>query len=1025
MAEAFLRDPVSGAGLELVTSLRTSCIGACVGSVSEGLKEGVRASRRTFLLPQVERRGYQVLGLNCPKRQKGLTDEQRMIRVMTYDEKAAPFLSESRQVMSNYKRYEALPCVHDSVIESPTLQAYRVTFAHDGAANPFSGCLMGLTGCQDLAVIDLVLDTRHVYTARSTVDKLFGTYKAPPSFYFGQIMSRVKVDLQKSAKRVHNKFSFGSDRSAQLYEDAVRLCYCGLVLDKLQLGTARATHFIEIGDTASENQLTPSDLDEADIIRAQECMDTVNRNIQLLRERFGTGGGAVPAVAATELEGTPYEETIVSVSPEQLDNLHRFFERDPEAPQAGICGPNITGQRPPIDTRHPDTVASAISRHFCKVDKKVHLPDDTVLDVFVDKSDITQEPLSEEKAQAWAEMTEKHCELFAEHFCELACQLDQKPHSFSDEDFAAMAAEVVWDDEWAMRNLMRSCLFCKKAEGGDRARFITMPGSNSSNAKKHQAHAAPLVSMIEKLHEKCFNHRNCKGATSEGKAVRVGHLLQTATKKHIVIGYDKSANDRTWKWADWMAFERYCHRMAEVYAKKAHGAWVYKGNFEANMEDESTRIKYFSDYVTLMVPITHYYLMSAVNPTALSNRLDSDASVLGATRRTYGKPGYETLFQWMHYPVSLGVPLLDSTQYFRCLERGVELLQGSEEIGSPVEMVTEGDDNTIKLTIPSEATPSEIVSLFTRELCAENECWVPAIVSGPELDSHYGNRSVVEMMSSTFAVCIKDELTQYAMCAMPFKKLDKLAWTQFGGFSYVDTDVGMAVVRDAVYHRVNATRCFSICLELADSLFVRWVVLRTGIYHLIEASKLTQDLRPIYGDRSMEGRGLEDAPGYLPDHLEIAANRLIQYYSLHQVTDAAEYANCSAWLLTAPQIVRKIPRPKLLEELWRLDSQASALDIGWDDLVEPESYVAQLDIKLLAPVFAAKSKRVAACIAAVDKGSQDVHQAVHKLKSVASQKSSEPGPSAASGAPTRGKGGSGPSASNPSDKRGVGRTPRR
>ena len=100
--------------------------------------------------------------------------------------------------------------------------------------------------------------------------------------------------------------------------------------------------------------------------------------------------------------------------------------------------------------------------------------------------------------------------------------------------------------------MLRTAFFQKGRETADgRARQISQPGVNIEDAKRHQAISGPGVSMIQKFHLLCFNHRNFKGCTFTGKGLRVARCVAACGEDYVVIGFDKSSNDRTWTWRKW------------------------------------------------------------------------------------------------------------------------------------------------------------------------------------------------------------------------------------------------------------------------------------------------------------------------------------------------------------------------------------------------------------------------------------------------------------------------------------------
>ena len=176
--------------------------------------------------------------------------------------------------------------------------------------------------------------------------------------------------------------------------------------------------------------------------------------------------------------------------------------------------------------------------------------------------------------------------------------------------------------------MVNASCFCKKGEGGTRARFISMPGHTPVSARNHQCAMSPLTSQISAMQQNDYPHTNFKGLTATGKAYKVAELIAAMQEPgeqigddSVSYGYDKSANDRTWYLSDWAAYQNYLYEMAGVIAENA-AEEVIAENFAGSPVGGSKYRLQFYKYI-LILKASLAFLLSGVNGTELANRSET------------------------------------------------------------------------------------------------------------------------------------------------------------------------------------------------------------------------------------------------------------------------------------------------------------------------------------------------------------------------------------------------------------------
>jgi len=785
------------------------------------------------------------------------------------------------------------------------------------------------------------------------------------------------------------------------------------------MNDARDTYLVYTHQTTTEDEGTDA-LNLLSYHRDEDEKTTeLEKSIAALRRRQEfCGETLVPALPASKFTGTAYEDVATRVSEAQRDALDKWVERrdnEGDTTHAFYCGPNVCGAPPPIDGKHPVSHISGFSRHMCKVEKEIATPEGTVLIFTHDKSLMDrslQSQISPEEVRAWRDIT-------AMEKGKLRSWLrrgpnipapDIRPNSMSQAEYEQYKTLAHTDPEWGFLKTIRMAVFVKQGEGGDRARFITMPGMNPQKAAEHQGICSHALHVLEQHHKHDFNFRNLKGCTSDGRAARIAQFVADCPEDSVVIGFDKGANDRTWTWAKWCEFERMVSELAreltDYWCGADVGATDAQGNPKPSLPgsaDSASRARWDSTYVTVTAALLYFYLPSGVGSTGFSNRQCSVAGIAAAILKAYGEEAYKGFIDYLAGKYATPMPdKFQSPKFFTFVSEGIVALRSScPGFGA----LTEGDDNAIKIKLRTETetvrnadgsteqvqvreSNSEAVTYFTTAAAdTTNECWEPAYVSAGHLNVHGGSKSCVEMCSSIVCVFARGRDIEYACVPKPQKRLDKLAWTLSSHFRIISTKTGKVGIADMTFHRMSATRCLSMCVDLEQCLFVRWVLLQTAAYHLRklraleegDRSGLSADAdRPLYADRSMEARKLEDATGYIGDSLALAfARTKMKFSRVNIYAEPLSHANTDAWMLCDPRLYGLAQA--LEKELRHLDSVASQTEITDDNIFDPTSYLSLFPLNVLTGTFALAATRLRKVIEIGEKekrGAEELRRAI-------------------------------------------------
>jgi len=988
--EGLFRDG-NNAVAEAAHTMRTSLIGRTLKAADKAVKTAADTTFKAVIGPSLECRGYRLLGLNtAPRSDKGLSRGQREVRFTSYATEAEPFLREARIIAETLMASHKLPAtgltlgsgeILMRVVFPSTLDSLESSyeFTNKSKGGAFLGPCLACAGGNDLTVVDIRVTEHTLASTTNIVDKLFGSTKAMPAFYLRQAVGAVAAKVAKSLKggistRHSHYVKFEDAASEEQYLYSVKLLVLALYLNRAQRGVHTAAHVAAL-DNAYIPILSDSEDDEYGegvwftTDHKNEALDKLERSIAALTRRQGHASRLIPCLPATQFTGTPYKEMTVRMSDEQYDEL---LKQSLQAENGGTqnafyCGPNISGARPPLDTKHPLTWATAYTRHFCKVEKTLLFPDGTTMDIVVDKADKQMPKLGAWERTVWSDITAQHSALFADWLASGGnLEFEGKPHSHTREEYEVIRGEIEADPLWGRRKLIRATLNLKAGEGGDRGRFITLPGVSNADAKRHQCASSEFVQIIEAFHQAQFGFRNYKGATVTGKARKTARMIAHCNEGYVCVGFDKGANDRTWNHRKWEAFEAYTEQLGKVLTTHLMETEAFTSYLEANGQ-HAEQVVWDGLYITVTADVQYWYLMSALNPTSLCNRLQADVGIGAGILQGWGKEYYTSWLQWCS-----GVdasPLDFIGEIDEELPHVLEGVDAKEHHYDGFMHYAEGDDTCIKIPC-GKRTNAQAVTHFARSVnMATNEVWEAAYVDEKHLNTHGATRSCVEVMSMVIAQKVTDEgFSEFAYLPKPVKRLDKLAWTLSGSLRVVETVEGKVGVLDATYHRLNATRCLSMCKEMQYCLWVRRIMYATAKFHVEQLRRLDQFNgidTPLYGDRTQEQRKMPDAPGLIGDSIERAL------YAIGKVLDQTDIstqvvleANANAWALHSPSVLAdgKALRATLLE----LDRVASMIDISWDYIENPMNYLSLFQLGPLEVAFSNCCERLANAVEFAD-----------------------------------------------------------
>lgn len=987
----------------IVNSVRSTFIGRTGGAIDRTVKTVFDTAFKRATGRCLEGRGYQLHGLNTPAKRVGLSRGQREVRFCSYRSESEPFLREARGIAASLLASGAKPatglvlgtgeCLLRVVIPEEIGSFEHVedfVMRKEGCGQ--SGCMAAVLGCvggKDLMVFDIRVSAQTRASVKTIADKCFGTNRTAPSYFLTQATSAVAAMMAKSSTGVikptsRSYIKFTSNEAEAQYLQSVQLILLAYVLNRFQCGCYTAAHIIETDNV--DEMFDGDDTGDKSIWFPQnrgmnQAEDRLEQSIEALKTAQKTNVGLIPCLPATEFAGTPYEAMTVTISDDQHEELLKQSLKAEGGPtqHAFYCGPNITGAQPPLDTKSPESWGSAYTRHFCLVRKKIELPGDEILEVVHDKADAQSRMLTKHETRVWDDLINSHCDLFREWLTEPLQQaeigMEGRPHSIDEETYNCVRTEVDWEKEFGARDILRAAIFAKSGENSTRARFITMPGVNQADALKHQCASSAITQILEKFHTSQFGFRNFKGCSLTGKAMKVARFIAHTSDKHVSIGYDKSANDATWNHRKWAKYEEYSMKMAKVLTDSYFDDNV--GPLLQADAEHARKIEWRGLFLTVAATIAYFYLMSGVGPTSIGNRLGGDVSIGAGILQGYGEDMYA---EWLHWCSGESAEIVEDADslLFPHMNVGIAV---KENLTTGFAHQNEGDDTVVRIVRREGETNSQAVAHFTKAIVdATREVWVPAYIDEKHLNSHGGVRSSVEVMSMIVAQVTSDTgECSFVHVPKPIKRLDKMAWTLSAALRVLDTPFGQVGVADSAYHRLNATRCLSMCTEMEYALFTRYVVYNTAKYHLNKLRNLKRVFgsdTPLYGDRTMEARKMPDAPGLIGDSIERAFESIGTVFSRTDVTTVeCLEANANAWGLVNSAALRN--GKALRDTLQQLDEVARGVDIEESHLLDPVSYLALFALGPLEVCFANSAGRLKD---AVEKNDRNKGASVEELQ---------------------------------------------
>jgi hypothetical protein len=405
-------------------TMRATFVGRAAHMVDRTVKTAFDTTYRMSFGDCLESRGYQLHGLNSPPCGVGLTRGQKEVRYCTYRPEAEPYLREARSIAAELLSSDQEwatglvlgtgDCLVRVVIpeEISTMEhAESFSEADERQCAPcVATSLLGCVGGKDLLVFDMRVNEYTKATVKNIADKCFGTNRSPPAYYLTQATAAVAAMVAKSkAGKIglnHRAYiKFDTADSEYQYLQSVKLLLLAEALNRAQNGQYTAVHCMDQGGIAGNDLEENGDLVWFPPNRTADgsANDKLERSIAALNRAQGTTVGLIPCLPATEFGGTAYEDMTVTMTDDQHEELLKQSLRaeDGTTQNAFYCGPNITGARPPLDTKHPETWASAYTRHFCRVSKHIPLPNGEVLDIVHDKAELQHKKLSGHQLRVW------------------------------------------------------------------------------------------------------------------------------------------------------------------------------------------------------------------------------------------------------------------------------------------------------------------------------------------------------------------------------------------------------------------------------------------------------------------------------------------------------------------------------------------------------------------------------------------------------------------------------------------------
>jgi len=837
-------------------------------------------------------------------------------------------------------------------------------FAHT-VAHAARTAYLSAVGFSDIIVLDVAYDATLFSLIHETASNgLISTgEKKAPSYYVSKVVHAINHHV-KVRKEADPTMSYTKEHHDYMLTVG-KLLAVGFILS---LGNHMAdivTVTLHCKDVPSPGEYAKApDLDA--ITKATqsfaECFDNIDMDT------------VVPAIPATEISGSPYEDVAVWHDEESLESwVGRQGIDKEQGLGAVVTGANLFACQPPVDTKHPVSYASGMSRHMFGTSVDLPVSAEQVYKAVVDKSQMKKPAAVYYRVahDVTKGLGKKLALYLNDHDNPMSKVNEKKPTSMAQTDYEEYLAEywsVAKEGKPNGRDAITVGVFLKAGENSSRGRFISKPG-NLGSEDIHQAMTASGVKTVEDFLKTVNNHTHFKGLGIDGFKQDIGEFLEGVKEGQFVFSYDKKANDRTWNSYHYEAFIEFILHLLDVMAENASLGSNYSLSDACfwNHESSSFDIEGKTPYFSFACNFFYYYLLSAVGPTSSCNRWQSTIEIGVITYVIHGEVAY---FRWLEAYLN-GAPSDHCyDEQFRSHELDyVPKLKWDSTCNSPVIFKNEGDDQ-VQVHSPTkqldtwEKMNQKIVSTANQTLGLLLE----VVLFDDPGKSCVGSKAVIEICSRGFANRKDDYSPKTAMMVpKPVKNCDKMAWMMTTQASFVRNKDGlMATVQNEVYWQLVCTRALAIAEYNVESPFV-------GHYVLAHAARALKNLPlgalTLFDKRSMEARLVEDAE--LSHRVNIRLHDW--YYEMEHRVQTHDFVGDQGLMYLA-SIMWKLenrtlsltPTMKMSERLAYLDLQMSqVIEIPEEWVTDPRECVSTLNLSVLHPLIEARFRKFADRIAEI------------------------------------------------------------
>jgi hypothetical protein len=866
---------------------------------------------------------------------------------------------------------EVRPCSRQAALMCPTFTGRAVaTLAGMGyqagkkvvqqATKPLkcaSKCMKNFAvdaaGISRLYVLDLLLPVDVYHAAVQCTGVAQCAAKNASNVCMARTATAVTVIVDKRGS------GFTHAQKAYLYA-AARLTTACLVCDGLSATSDRFTtplywERMEIPVAPDEEAVEIADL-EAEAIDSSAAVENALMNLG-----FGEDTHALPARPAVEFTGERPSTGLSFI--EDADEVNAYLAKEALDRVVGavVTGPNF-GKSFPLNPKDVLSMASAYTRHFCDVTKKLdagigpcgqHVEYEFVLHRDLPSSDLIM------LEQVWADMAKRdrniveHC--LKAGYCTPAFDGSAKPHKMSVETFLEgdISSHIVEAMGLNVDKPFTGSLFNKSGEDGDRARFISNPGRLGTEVQ-HVARMSPLVKFLEDCFKRYQSHSHIKGLDEDAKREAMADFLGSVPKGYGVFSFDKSANDRTWTARHWRMF---CSYMDEV-CGGLFGLWCQTHVLNFQELDAGTRLKMRHKFGVFIMESFLMYLLSGVVPTSLGNRKMSEAEVGVFLKATFGEDAYRA---WLDYSdPTKNVPLPSRRPYFLTKwEHGVRTVWDMKKLQACSN--DEGDDKTmaVNLTV-GDKTYKYDEMLHHIVTTAADKCGAAYVVAKkPRKMENVGYRSIIEYCSAVIGVDTENLSLPATIVPLPHKALLKCAWsvTHIVKMSKDGYGNNVGAVYDQTFATYAATKFLALARVNFQSLGVRWIFRGMARYHFEKLAKMIGVNKafltaPLWGDRDPEARGIEEYASTAFTTLAQAFADVDAALESVALTKGLLHVNASAWLMDFDRLdAAGKTITEVAAALIGFDESARTLEINDVTAKQALALITDLDLGILKPVL--------------------------------------------------------------------------